>query len=280
MIIEFGNEVQKPEQNKIIGLEGIEFINSKITFKGKGNIVYADGPIRLENSHILFNGDDAVIYLSKSNKPYKLVIDLWRETTAYFGSNNYFNGAIHAVISERKNLIVGSDSIFSFGIWLRTADPHLIYDIESGDRINPSKSILLGDHIWVGQNALLLKGSQLGSGCIVSANAVVANKRIPSNTIWAGNPVKQVRSGIFFLGDSAHNFTAKKSKASMKSDSKEFIYQPGQSLSLKEIDSSLANTHAEDKVAILQKLFAAERVKGRFFIEENKSLAKRMRVFK
>lgn len=266
MIVEFGNEVQIPEKNEIINRGDIEFVNSKITFRGKGNIVYAEGPVRLQDSHILFNGDNAVIYLSQSKKPYKLVIDLWRDTAAYFGSDNYFNGAMHAIVSERKNLIVGDDGIFSFGIWIRTADPHLIYDIESCKRINLSKSVLIGDHVWIGQNALLLKGTEIGSGSIVSANAVMANKRAASNSIYAGNPAKQIRTGVFFLGDSAHNYTAKNTKNSRESDVKDFIYKSGQEIDRKALDKALSSAgSAEEKITVLQSVLKPA-LKDRFYI--------------
>ena len=49
---------------------------------------------------------------------------------------------------------------------IRTADPHIIYDIHR-KRINPSKSVFIGDHVWCGQNVLLLKGCRVGSGVSV-----------------------------------------------------------------------------------------------------------------
>ena len=129
MIIEFGEETKQLKDNKIIG--DIICNNSRIDFKGKGNILFADGNVTLKDSSISFLGDNAVVFLSESKREYKIKLDMWRETTAYFGGDSYFNGPLTAIISERKNLIIGSDGVFSFGIWLRTADPHLIYDIES-----------------------------------------------------------------------------------------------------------------------------------------------------
>ena len=71
--------------------------------------------------------------------------------------------------------------MFSVGIWLRISDPHLIYDSFTHTRINPTKSIYIGDHVWVGQDVLILKDSYVGSGSILAARTVLSSKIVPSN---------------------------------------------------------------------------------------------------
>ena len=128
------------------------------------------------------------------------------------------------ISSERKGIVIGGGGVFSFGIWIRTADPHILYDSNSHDRINPSKNVMIGDHVWLGQNALILKGSVIGSGSTIGAASVVSGKRIESNTIYAGNPVRKVKENVFFTDKSVHNYTKKKTQESMHFNSNEFIY--------------------------------------------------------
>ena len=52
------------------------------------------------------------------------------------------------LLSERKNIIIGDQCLFSHTIWFRNADPHLIYDNITNKRINPTQSIYIGDHVW------------------------------------------------------------------------------------------------------------------------------------
>ena len=279
MIKEHGKEVTSPCNNKIVG--DITLANSNIIFGGKGNILFSDGSVTLKNSTINFYGDDAVVFLTGSKIAYILNLAMWRETAAYLGGDLYFNGVFNAIISERQNLIVGSDCIFSFGIWLRTADPHLVYSIETHKRINPSRSIMIGDHVWLGQNAMILKGSRIGSGSIVSANCVIAGKKVGSNTIYAGNPGRMVKEGIFFLKDSVHNYTKKKTKNSQRYQGEEYIYVNDGQIDFTSVNKALTDAKDGDsKLDIIRKELAGNTNKNRFYVEkeqkEKASLLKRL----
>jgi acetyltransferase-like isoleucine patch superfamily enzyme len=56
----------------------------------------------------------------------------------------------------------------------------------------PSKaSVVIGDRVWVGTRAVILKGVTIGDGAIVAAGAVVT-KDVPPGAIVAGMPAKVV----------------------------------------------------------------------------------------
>jgi acetyltransferase-like isoleucine patch superfamily enzyme len=52
--------------------------------------------------------------------------------------------------------------------------------------------IRIGDDVWIGRGAVILKGVSIGDGAIVAANAVVT-KDIPPFEIWAGIPARFLR---------------------------------------------------------------------------------------
>ena len=260
--------MDNPVNNTIAG-EDLKYSDCCIEFRGKGNILYAEPGVDLSDSTINFFGDNALLYLSSNTKhQYKLKIDLWRETTAFFGRDSYFNGIFSAIVSERQNLVIGNDGVFSFGIWLRTADPHLIYDASTGKRTNMSKSIFIGDHVWIGQNALILKGCRIGAGSIVSAAAVLAGKVVQSNSIYAGNPARMIKNNVFFIGRSVHNYTKKKSERSMQSEIKDFIYhEPAERFDFDTVNESLTNAaNARERLDLVRTQIASQTGKDRFYI--------------
>lgn len=54
------------------------------------------------------------------------------------------------------------------------------------------KPVKLGRDVWVGANAFIMPGAELGDGCIVSAGAVVGAKKVPPYKIMAGNPARAI----------------------------------------------------------------------------------------
>lgn len=203
--------------NRFIG-EMPEMINSSITFTGKNNVLFCEKRVRLNNTVINFNADNAIVYLCENNNEYKLNLNVYNDNVFYSGKNNYYNGVMNVILSEQKHLFIGNDCLLSFGIWIRNADPHLIYDAESHKRINPTKSIYIGDHVWIGQSAMIFKGTQVESGSIIGAMSVVSNKKIGANSSWAGNPAKKIKEGLFWNRPCVHKWTEEQTK-----DSRHFI---------------------------------------------------------
>ncbi len=183
--------------NQILGTFP-EMIDSNITFKGKNNILYCEPGVILKGSELLFKSDNSVLYLSSSKFPYKLCLKLGYGLVFHMGKDNYINQTMSVFLSEQRHCFIGDNCIFAPGITIRNSDPHLIYDCASKKRINPTRSIYIGDHVWTGQDVMILKGTQIDSGSIVGGRSVVAGSHIPHNTAWAGSPASQIKEGIFW----------------------------------------------------------------------------------
>ena len=55
-----------------------------------------------------------------------------------------------------------------------------------------TKSVVIGDDVWIGANAVILPGVTIGSHCVVAAGAVVT-KDVPDNCVVGGVPAKLIK---------------------------------------------------------------------------------------
>lgn len=243
-----------------------EMVNSSINFNGKNNILFCENNVKLVNASINFKADNAIVYLSESRHGYKINLTVHNDSVFYMGKNNYINNTVNIILSEQKHLFFGNGCLISTGIWIRNADPHLIYDCESKKRINPTKSIFIGDHVWLGQSAMLLKGTQIDSGSIIGAMSVVSGKKIGHNESWAGNPVKKIKGGLFWRDPCVHTWTAEKAEENDRFDKKDFIYKhkSREYISFDEIDKHLDASCASEKRLEYLKKISANNDKNRF----------------
>lgn len=60
-----------------------------------------------------------------------------------------------------------------------------------GDITGSSGKVEIGDNVFIGMNATILKGTKIGSNCIVGANSL-CNGVYPDNCVIAGNPARVI----------------------------------------------------------------------------------------
>ncbi|WP_019002900.1 acyltransferase [Succinimonas amylolytica] len=194
-----------------------DLTKTKVVFGNNShdNSLVLDKNITLNNSIIEFKGSNSVVYIDESKRNYKIIAIIYNHSLLYIGKNCYFNDFNNSktvfLVYEHQNIVIGNGCIVSYGVTFRNSDGHLIYDIDTCKRINKSKSIIIGDHVWIGQNCLILKGTFVGSGSIIGANSVVSGKTIQSNSIWAGNPARELKRGIYWLSTSSNSWEPEES---------------------------------------------------------------------
>jgi acetyltransferase-like isoleucine patch superfamily enzyme len=91
-------------------------------------------------------------------------------------------------IQAANGLTIEEGTIFAPGVKIISAN-HTTGRLETWDSAPP---IVIGRRCWIGANAVILPGVQLGDGVIVGAGSVVT-KSVPANTTVAGVPARPIR---------------------------------------------------------------------------------------
>ena len=253
--------------NCILGYQPL-LKESHIIFKGKNNILICEENVKLSKSTIKFFGDNSIVYLAPAKHEYYLKLDIFHNCVFFFDEGFSTNGILRISLSEEKNILIGKDCLFSFGVWMRLANPHLLYSAKDMQRISLTESLFIGDHVWIGQDSLILKGSEIGSGSVIAARSIVSNKKVPSNTLWGGNPIRKISDDIFFDNYSSNVFTKETAKEHQTFDSDKWIYKnEGEVLSFKEIDERLSSTWDLDEKIELLLSIRNNKSHNRFYVE-------------
>lgn len=74
-------------------------------------------------------------------------------------------------------------------------DFHRIYDMKR-EILNNPRPIIIGENVWVGCRATILKGSNVPDGSIIASGALVAGDLKEINGMYGGVPAKLLRSGV------------------------------------------------------------------------------------
>lgn len=160
---------------------------------------------RLLCKNILFMGNKQV---QSSNMETRLLLEenatfeIKKEFTMYAGSyiriiknghlevnGGFINEGVEITCASK--IKIGEGATIARDVVIRDYDGHTIE--EEGYEI--SKPINIGNHVWIGNRAMILKGVTIGDGAIIAAGAIVT-KDVPSGAIVAGVPAKVIKKGV------------------------------------------------------------------------------------
>jgi acetyltransferase-like isoleucine patch superfamily enzyme len=120
------------------------------------------------------------------------------------GNFTLLNGAL--IMAEDK-IEIGSHCLVSWNVGIADSDFH---PLEPAQRLIDAQALApffknrpprpklktapvkIGDNVWIGMNAVILKGVTIGDNSVVAAGSVVT-KNVPANAVVAGNPAVVVK---------------------------------------------------------------------------------------
>src|SRR5437667_8913113 len=120
------------------------------------------------------------------------------------GDFTLLNGAL--IMADEK-IEIGSYCLISWNVGIADSDFH---PLEPAQRLIDARALApffkerpprpqlktapvkIADNVWIGMNAVILKGVTIGDNSVVAAGSVVT-KSVEANTVVAGNPAVMVR---------------------------------------------------------------------------------------
>ncbi|MBI1757717.1 MAG: acyltransferase [Actinobacteria bacterium] len=103
------------------------------------------------------------------------------------GHGSNVNGLTKILVAT--SVRIGRDCTFSWDVQVLDNDFHTL--TVNGQPKPATAPIVIGDRVWVGTRAVILKGVTIGDGAVVAAGAVVT-RDVPPNAIVAGVPAAVV----------------------------------------------------------------------------------------
>ena len=170
---------------------------NKIKISGNNNILYVGKNTLLRDSNIFIKGNNNILYIGDNCVVNNTSIILDNEGAEIRIGNKTSIAKAQIVSLEPYNIEIGEDCMLSYDIEIRNTDSHKIYDKNTNQRINEGKSINIGNHVWLGMRAIILKGVTIEDNSIVAGGSIVT-KDVKVNTIVSGNPAKQIKENVYW----------------------------------------------------------------------------------
>lgn len=169
----------------------VAFLN--LGFEGGNNVFVNHG--RLNRCRIVFEGENNRLEIGADSivRSSKLILR-GNNLKIAIGERVDIGGMTAVCQGEGKSITIGDDCLLSTDIDLWASDTHVIRD-KDGSILNPSESIRIGKHVWLGKRAAVLKGCSVGDNSVIGFGSVVT-RNIPGNVVAAGNPASVLKQEV------------------------------------------------------------------------------------
>ena len=163
-----------------------------------------DGKVPNPNSTHPIAGYDKEIYVKPTVKNPNIIVGDF----TYIADSDFESHVTHFYPWSRDKLIIGKFCQIAAGVefvmndanhQMNAVSTFPFYTLEGWEMEPPASSdmpfkgdTVIGSDVWIGQNAVILPGVQIGDGAIIGANSVVGCD-VPPYTIVVGNPAKALR---------------------------------------------------------------------------------------
>ena len=155
-----------------IRMEASDVFNSTVFLRGSGHRLILDKGAKLYNVQLKMIGKNNLVHIKAG---------------ASVGGGSIICGG------ENISIVIGERCVLAEGVDIWSTDTHSI--TVDGELINPPRSILIGNHVWVGKDVSILKGVTIGDHAIIGMKSVVTHD-IAAETLNVGSPTRVIRDHV------------------------------------------------------------------------------------
>lgn len=179
--------------NQIIGVPE-SCTNSRVHFTARNCRVEIGEGVTFLNCAIRMGADNGLVRIGRKSAV-KSDIRVGLDSSIIIGERLSSTRGGNISASEGASVTIGDDCMFAAAIEIRADHSHPIFDRRTGKRLNKSKSLVIGNHVWLGPQALIYPGANVGEGCVIGARSLV-NHATPPNCVAVGVPARVTRRNI------------------------------------------------------------------------------------
>ncbi|WP_294783624.1 hypothetical protein [uncultured Eubacterium sp.] len=160
------------------------------TFSVKIGIEGADGVAHDQKGCLVLKRSSKMTFCGKASISRGILIRNTGKIT--FGKDFYSNCNLSMICA--KDILFGNRCVLGWNVHIRDCDGHPIF--QNGERINLSEKVSVGNHVWIGQDVKILKGTEIPTNSVVAMNSCLTKKFSRTNTIIGGYPAKIIKQDV------------------------------------------------------------------------------------
>lgn len=184
ILLSYDTRILKLKKGSILIPKGAKTFSIKMGIEGVDGISpYRRSLLCLENGSVIcFKGRASI------SKGFSIRNNAYIE----IGEDFYSNCNLSLICN--KKIVIGKECVFGWNVHIRDCDGHPIYINKK--RSNVDKEVFVGRHVWIGQDAKILKGSCIPNDCVIAINSCVTGPFTEEGIIIGGYPAKKIKDGI------------------------------------------------------------------------------------
>ena len=169
---------------------------SPIDICGDDNLINIDECNSIYKFHLIIHGSGNVINIGRNVGGILKLVVTGNNCQIQIGQNCTFRGCEMAAFENNSNLVIGDDCIIARDTRIYASDFHTIYDCATKQPLNRGTHIRIGNHVWLGEAAMILKNNTIADNVIIAARSVVTKDLKESYAVYAGHPAVLKKRGI------------------------------------------------------------------------------------